>query len=64
MARPRRPRKRSEPPKGREHYASLSFRVPLSFHTDIQEVLGTPDEVREMVKKGEIIPAGPGSRWI
>lgn len=36
----------------------------MSFHTDIREVLGTPDEVREMVKKGEIIPAGKGSRWI
>lgn len=52
------------PPRDHAHYASLSFKVPLSFHTDIRDVIGSPDEVKEMVRKGEIIPAGKGSRWV
>lgn len=46
------------------HYHTLRLVVPSPFHTDLRQVLGTPDEVKAMVRRGQIIPAGPGSRWV
>ena len=44
------------------HYHTLKFTVPSSFHTDIRDVVGNPDDVKDALRKGEIVPA-PGNRW-